>query len=76
MYSGPGKLVGEDCRVREVCDKTTNGVTGSMNMDAVNIGGGAILATTRGATARMDLDGEHGGDSLELAMGGWRGCPQ
>ena len=39
-------------------------------MDAVNGGGGAFLATTSGATARMDMDGEHGGDSVGLTMGG------
>ena len=69
MDSGPGKLVGEDCRAREVCDKMASGVTGSMELDAASIGGGAASATTRGATTRMDLDGEQGGDSLKLAMG-------
>ena len=28
------------------------------------------MATTSGATARMDMDGENGGDSVGLAMGG------
>ena len=40
-----------------------------MDLDAGNVDDGAVLATTRGATTRMDLDGEQGGDSLELAMG-------
>ena len=69
MDSGPGKLVGEDCRAREVCDKMASGVTGSMELDAASIGGGAASATTRGATARTDFGIEQGGDCLELPGG-------
>ena len=43
MDSGPGKLVGEDCRgrEREVCDLMASDENGSMEVEGVSVGGGA-----------------------------------
>ena len=41
MNLGPDNSLGEGCRGREACDKTTSGVTGNMDLDAGN--GGASM---------------------------------
>ena len=60
MDSGPGKLVGEDCRVRErerdVCDGMASDGNGSMEVDSVSVGGGAtILEGQRSSGAGLDV---------------------
>ena len=60
MNSGPGKLAGEDCRVRErerdVCDGMASGGNGSMEVDSVSVGGGATLTTAHSERASMMLE--------------------
>ena len=75
MYSGPGGLVGEDCRgrEREVCDVMASDVNGSMELDGVSVGGGATLATMRGAPVQMVLVGAQRGDDSELQVGAGAG---
>lgn len=75
MDSGPGGLGGEDCcgREREACDVMASDLNGSMELDGVSVGGGATLATTRGAPAQMVLVSAQRGDLLELQVGAGAG---
>jgi hypothetical protein len=82
MDSGPGKLVGEDCRVRErerdVCDGMASDGNGSMEVDSVSVGGGAtILEGQRSSGAGLDVAAEHsdGGEHREPRprSGRWNG---
>ena len=64
MASEPGKLVGEDCRgcEREVCYVMANDGNGS-------VGGGATLATARGAPAVWEVGSAQMDVFLELQGG-------
>ena len=75
MDSGPGKLVGEDYRgrEREVCAVMANDGNGSMEVDGVGVGGGATLATARGAPVPMDVASAQRGVSLDLQGGAGAG---
>ena len=73
MNSRPGNSLGEGCRGREACDKMTSGVTGNMDLDAVN-GGASMELDDRtgqpgaGANGAASGNGSQGLAALEANL--------